>query len=343
MSQLFFSERGRALLTHSEEITRWRWARKRLELPAAAAEAKADLWFLLQLYEENRRPLEVRVNGETVGAVDPDPRLAAFPVWARLGIPSGRLKAGINEIELRCDARAMNAWMLALEPGHRDPQSSLSTDRGQTWHNENMGVHNVLRGEYVIRLRSHSQKLNDPAAPRIVYEDPRHPRVKESLQLIPPSIAKIPRPLEQLRALRTWVARSWGHRGTGLVYTPWDPWTILDWGKANRGQGRDDTICMCVHFATLFAALATALGHRARCVVISDKLDEPTGHFMAEVWDDGLGRWVLHDPNYDVEYVDGEPLSVIDLAERSHEGRVVNQPSDGSERPVITAWGVFSQ
>ena len=109
-----------------------------------------------------------------------------------------------------------------------------------------------------------------------------------------------------------------------LVYTPWDPWTILDWGKANRGQGRDDTICMCVHFATLFAALAAALGHRARCVVISDKLDEPTGHFMAEVWDDGLGRWVLHDPNYDVEYVDGEPLSVIDLAERSHEGRALD-------------------
>ncbi|OHB80368.1 MAG: hypothetical protein A2V98_04760 [Planctomycetes bacterium RBG_16_64_12] len=321
MSQLFFTERGRALLSHSEEITRWRWARKRITLPSPAAEAKADLWLLAQMYEENRQPLAVHVNGQLLGRIDPDPRLATFPVWSRVEVPAGRLTQSVNEIEFRCDAPAMNAWMLAIEPGHCDPQSFLSFDQGRSWQNEQMGMHNVLRGEYLIRLRSHSERLSDPAPPEIIYENPEHPRVRESLGLVPAAIRDIGDPWKQLRALRTWVAQSWGHRSAGNVYTPWDPWTILDWAKENRGQGRDDTICMCVHFATLFAALAAALGHRARCVVIAEKLDEATGHFMTEVWDRSSRRWVLHDPNYDVHYVDGHPLSAIDLAERSHQGR----------------------
>ena len=325
MSRLFLSERGRALLSNTEEITRWRWVQKCLDLPPAVAEAGADVWLLLQMYEKNRRPLHVRVGGKALGHIEPDAGLAAFPVWTRLEVPAGRLEGGTNRIELRCDAAAMNAWMLGIEPGHRDPQSFLSTDRGQTWHNENMGVRGVFRGEYVIRLRSHSESLSDDDAPPIVYEDPNHPRVKESLQLVPPEIRNLRDPWKQLRALRTWVARSWGHRASATIYTPWDPWTTLDWAKEDRGQGREGTICMCVHFATLFASLAAALGHKARCVIVTGQLDQPTGHFMAEVWDDRLGRWVLHDANYDVHYVDGKPLSAVDLATRSHQRRPFHQ------------------
>lgn len=41
---------------------------------------------------------------------------------------------------------------------------------------------------------------------------------------------------------------------------------------------------------------------------------------MAEVWDAARGRWVLHDPNYDVHYEDGRPLAAAELADRSHRG-----------------------
>ncbi|NUQ65372.1 MAG: transglutaminase domain-containing protein [Pirellulales bacterium] len=321
MSRLFFTERGRALMSHSEEITRWRWAQKRITLPSEAAEAQADIWFLAQTYQGNRRPLAVRVNGQVLGEVAPDASWEPFPVWSRLDVPAGRLREGVNEIEFRCEAPAMNAWMLGIEPGHRDPQSFLSLDRGRAWQNEHMGVPSVLRGEYLVRLRSRSEKLRDPKPPQIVYENPDHPRVRESIELVPAAIRSIGDPWNQLLALRTWVAQSWEHRGVGQVYTPWDPWTILDWAKQNRGQGRDQTIAMCVHFAALFTALASALGHRARCVVITDRLDEANGHFMAEVWDAVRRRWVLHDPNFDVHYADGEPLSALDLAERSHQGR----------------------
>ena len=321
---LFLNERGRVLLFNNEEISRWRWAKKQFELPPAVTGAKADVWALLQMYESNRAPLEVFVNGKPLGRIEPDSSLTPSLIWSKIEIPTGRLVAGTNAIEFRCQSPAMNAWILGIEPGHRDPRSVLSTDRGGSWRNHDMGVHNVLRGEYVVRLRSHAEGLRDPAPPKIVYEDPSHARVRESLELIPPEIRKMSDAWEQLLALRKWVAKSWGHKASGPIYTPWDPWTILDWAQADRGQGREGTICMCMHFATLFAALAAALGHRARGVVITDDLDKPTGHFMAEVWDKRLGQWVLHDPNFDVHYADGKPLSAIELAVRSHQGRTLN-------------------
>ncbi len=318
---LFLTERGRVLLHNNEEISRWRRAKKRLRLPAAAARAGADLWILLQMYEGNRAPLEVFLNGAPLARIEPDASLTPCPIWSRVEVSPGRLLEGANDFELRASSSAMNSWMVCLEPGHRDPESFISTDGGASWRNHDMGVYNVLRGEYVIRLRSCAEPLRDPPPPPLVYEDPSHPRVKESLELVPAGIRGITDPWEQVLALRTWVARSWAHRASGPIYTPWDPWTILDWAKMNRGEGREDTICMCVHFATLFAALAAALGHGARCAVITEALDKQTGHFMAEVWDARLKRWILHDPNFDVHYADGEPLSMIDLARHAHQGR----------------------
>ena len=43
------------------------------------------------------------------------------------------------------------------------PQSFLSLDGGKTWQNRNMGAHEVLRGDYLIRLRSHSDRLTTHA------------------------------------------------------------------------------------------------------------------------------------------------------------------------------------
>ena len=45
----------------------------------------------------------------------------------------------------------MNSWSLAIEAGHKEPQSWISDDGGTSWRNEKMGYLNVLRGEYVVR------------------------------------------------------------------------------------------------------------------------------------------------------------------------------------------------
>jgi len=319
MSQLFFTERGRAMMDNNEEITRWRWAKKVFKLPQATASAEADLWLLLQSYEENTTPLEIHLNGEKL--VDLMPRDLTPNVfwWYRVPVPTGRLQEGANQLELRAANPAMNGWMLAVENGHAHPDSFLSTDQGKSWQNESMGPLSSLRGEYVIRLRSHSDQLHDATPPAIVYEDPHHPRVKEAWQIVPASIRQESDPWRQLLLLRSWAASSWKYRNSGRIYAPWDPWTILDWAQQDRGHGFDGVIVMCVHYAAVFVSLASALGHAARCVVVTGGMDTPMGHFMTEVWDARNKQWVLHDPNYDVHYKDKDQLlSAIDIAQRNH-------------------------
>ena len=321
MGRLFFSERGRILLEQNEEITRWRWARKVLRLPPAAAGAPADLWLYLRMYEGNRHLLRLWMNGRALGPVQPEPAMASFTGWQRVPAAASCVEKKENLIELRCDSPAMNAWILGIEAGHKAPKSFVSTDRGETWRNERMGARNLFRGEYAIRLRSHAPGLSERTPPPIVYEDPAAPRVRELRKLVPSRIRNIRDPWRQLLALRAHVARSWVHDPSGPSYAPWDPWTILDWSKRKWGHGLKGTVTMCVHFAVHFAALATALGHKARCVVITEAPGTSTGHFMAEVWSKAHGAWVMHDPNYDVHFEDGAPLSVVEIARRHHQGQ----------------------
>ena len=59
---------------------------------------------------------------------------------------------------------------------------------------------------------------------------------------------------------------------------------------------------------------------------------------------DELGKLMLWLGGQDGMNLDGGGSTTMWIREKGHDrGRVVNQPSDGSERPVITAWGVFSQ
>lgn len=320
MSRLFCTEQGRALIANNEEITRWRWARKGLKLPAEAAKARADLWLYLNMYDGNRLPLCIRLNGRALSSLKPEPSLARWWSWHRVAVPAGRLKEGMNEIVLSCDTPAMNGWMLGVENGHRNPRSWLSADQGASWRNEHLGAHGALRGEYLIRIRSHAPGLAERRPPAIMYEDPSHPRVRELLSLLPKRIRSMRDPWRQVLALRTWVAKSWTHDPFGRSYSPWDPWTVLDWAKRGWGHGQEGKVAMCVHFAAVFAPLAAALGHLARCLAITPDFNTGDGHFMAEVWDERLGKWILHDPNYDIHYEDGQPLSAIEIADLSHQG-----------------------
>ena len=327
MGRLFCSERGRILIGQNEEITRWRWARKVLQLPSAATGAPADLWLYLQMYEGNRRRLRLWMNGRALRPIQPSPAVTNVIGWHRVRVRAAEVQAGQNVIELRCDSPAMNAWVLGLEAGHRSPRSFISTDRGKTWRNDHMGARNMFHGEYAIRLRCHSPRLSEQRLPQIVYEDPACPRAGELRKLIPSRIRSIRDPWRQIMALRAHVAKSWVHDPSGPSYAPWDPWTILDWSQRKWGHGLKGTVTMCVHFAVHFAALATVLGHRARCVIITEDPNTQTGHFVTEVWSDAHGKWVMHDPNYDAHCEDDLPLSAVEIARRSHGG--------GSLKPCV--------
>lgn len=321
MGRLFHTESGRALLAYNEEVTRWRWARKRLKLPAAAASASADLWLCIYGYKGNREPLVVHVNGRKASEVSPDAVPADDWGWQRLPVRAGRLRAGVNEIVLRSGNEAMNGWMLAIENGYARPGSAVSFDRGKTWRSDAMGAHGALRGEYVIRLRSHAPSLKEPAAPKVIYENPKHPRVREMLAMVPGEIKAIREPWAQVLALRNFVSRMWTHRPYGGGYAPWDPATIVAWAKSNSGHGQKEPIVMCVHFGAVMTALAAALGHGVRCAVITADFNAPLGHFVSEIYDRAGARWVMHDANLDLHFEDGRPLSLTDLSDRAIAGR----------------------
>lgn len=317
MSKLFLTDNGRILENHNEDLTRWRWAKKLLALPSAAAGAGADLWFLACPYDGSRLPLRVRLNGRLLATVEPG---APMMRWHRLPIRPGRLRVGRNEVVLDCDAPAMAAWKLAIAgPGAR-PGSCISFDRGRRWHHDCMGPYGALSGEYVVRLRNASPALRSPAPPGVVYGDPKHPKLSDLRAMVPGSVTRVRDRHRQALALRTWVATRWSHDPFGRCYCPWDAPTILDWARHDRGHGGRGKVAMCVHFAVTFASLATALGHRARCVAITRDIDGLDGHFLCEVFDEQRGKWVLHDANYDVHYEDGQPLSGVEISQRVNEG-----------------------
>lgn len=309
------------LIANNEEITRWRWVKKALTLPATAVRADAELWFCVHQYVGSREPLQVDLNGRPLGRLAAHGEPCARWDWLRLPVPAGRLKTGQNEIVLRCETPAMNAWVLAVENGHRDPRSYVSNDRGRTWRNSAMGAHNILRGEYIIRLRSLAPGLQPRTPPVVVHEDSRHPRVQELLTLIPVETRRIGDRWKQVLSLRSWLSQQWPHCPHGASYAPWDPWTILDWTKRDGGHTLKTKIAMCVHFGSMFAALVSALGHKARCIINTRGLGTSDGHFMTEVWSDAFGKWVLHDGNIDVHYEEnGRPFSAFELADRAHRG-----------------------
>lgn len=332
MSRLFFTDHGRVLMHHNEELGRWRWARKRLTLPAEAVPVPAELWLMAARYPETREPLAVHINGRAVAELDPatppDPPAPARAGgdwqwhWWSVAVPANTLREGVNEITLTAGNPAMNGWILAIDNTADRGGSALSTDRGATWQRKRLGAHGALRGEYVVRLRAGGEALTDRRPPRVTYEDPAHPRVRELLELLPGSVRQQQDPWQQIRALRTWVATQWTHDAKGPAYAPWDPWTVLDWARRDGGHGRTGKVTMCVHFGSVFAALAAALGHTSRCIALSRSINGPEGHFVAEVYDHQRKQWVVHDANCDAHYElpDGRPLMAVDLADRVGRG-----------------------
>ncbi|MBI2950664.1 transglutaminase domain-containing protein [bacterium] len=310
MSRLYYTEHGHVVPTLCEELTRWRRARKVLRLPATAA--PGTLYLLARCYKDSPLLLRVSINGNEIPPIPPGNPVAYF--WYDVKVDPSLLKEGANTFEFWTDAPAMNAWSLAMESGHARPESAVSDDGGRTWRGEKMGYLSVLLGEYVARMRL--TEGVDPAPPSVAWEDPSGPRLARLREIMPPAAVDEGPLVRRVRALSAWLSASWEHTSSGRAaqYAPWDAETILAWGKARSGHAGQLSITMCVHYGAAFVSCCQAVGIPARCAVLMGTPNGYDGHFVAEVWFEDYGKWVMVDPNADaVLFRDGVPLSIPEI------------------------------
>ena len=328
MSKLYFSENGHVVPTLCEELTTYRRARKVLRLPRTAE--PGVLYVLARPYPDSTLPIRLAVNGAEVAAIKPNS--SGRTHWYDVTINESLLKPGANTFDFWTDTTAMNGWSLAIEAGHAEPQSFVTDDSGATWRNEKMAYLNVLRGEYVVRMRL--AEGEDPAPPIMVWEDPANPRI-ESLRRIMPAQALKPGPLlGRVRALTSWISSSWEHTNSvrAAQYAPWDAETILAWGAARLGHNGRRPIVMCVHYAVAFVTCCQAAGIPARCAVVWGTVNSNEGHFVAEVWFEEYGKWVMVDPNLDaILWKNGVPLSVTEVQQADSDLRDLVEWGPGNE------------
>jgi len=328
MSRLYLSESGHVVPTLCEELTTYRRVCKVLQLPPTAA--PGALYILARPYAGSNLPLRLAVNDTEVPPIPP--KSSEGYLWYAVLIDASLLKPGSNRFAFWTDATAMNAWSLAMEAGHAEPESFVSDDGGATWRNERMGYLNVLRGEYVVRMRL--AEGEDPAPPAMVWEDPSNPRLAHLRQVLPAQALEPGPLLRRVRALTSWISSSWEHTNSARAaqYAPWDAETILAWGKARSGHDGRLPIVMCVHYAVTFVSCCQATGIPARCAVLMGTLDGSDGHFVAEVWSEEHAKWIMVDPNLDaILWKDGVPLSVTEIQQA------------GSDLSKLVEWGSGSE
>ena len=329
MSRLYFSENGRVVPTLCEEITIFRRVRKVLSLPSTAAQGRV---YLLARAYGDEIPLRMSLNGTEVDPIQP-----LYPGkygWYEVPVAASLFKEGDNAFEIWTDSTAMTAWSLAIEAGHAQPESFISGDGGKTWRNDRMGYLNVVRGEYVVRVRL--SEGEDPAPPAMVWEDKNSPRLESLRKIVPPRARDQGPLLERIRALSSWLSTSWEHTGpanpaVSVVYGPWDAETILAWGKARSGHNGYRPMVMCVHYAAAFVSSCQCVGIPARCVVVTGAVNKGCGHFVSEVWSDEHDKWIMVDPNTDsIMWKDGVPLSLTEIQQA------------GSDLSDLIEWGAGS-
>ena len=307
MSCLFFSETGHVIPILCEELTTERKARKQLVLPATSHPVK--LYVLARCYPGCSSPLHLAVNG--IEIVPMTPRWPDIYQWHEITLPATSLIEGDNYFEFWTDSYAMNSWSIAMEDGHPNPTSYVSSDGGQTWRNEKMGYANVMRGEYVVRIRLFEGEDTPP--PPMQWENPNHPRLTRLRAQLPVDVFSGTF-LERVRSLCTWVCTRWSYSCSDPGYAPWDADTIMAWGQTQKGAGGLNPIVMCVHFGVTLVTVCQAVGIPARCAVFSNSINGTHGHFATEIWFEDLKKWVYVDPTIDAIVFEGEmPLSVKEI------------------------------
>jgi len=242
----------------------------------------------------------------------------------------------------------MNAWAIGIEPGHAEPRSFVTDDAGVTWRNHHMAYLNVVRGEYLVRIRL--AEGSDPAPPPMVFNDPDNPRLESLRAILPdPALDQSLPTVARLRAISTWLASSWEHSpyraDLGVVNTPWDPETILQWAPGQCGHNGLRPVANCIFYGVAFANVAQAIGVPARCAIFAGEPGKAHGHFTAEWWSEQHHKWAMVDPNFDAMFFrDGVPQTTTELQQLTpQELHAVTEHGPGLDSQMqnerVTHWG----
>lgn len=289
MTRLSANDRGHVITTLGEEVNARRHARAWVQLDGGPA----TLYVLARSHRADGPPLRVQIGAFSAEIPARDDGVMT---WHELDLPAGVGSGDVSAV-LSSDGTALSSWSLAVD--HTVAGDELSVDGGRTWSSERIGYMRVGAGRYVVRARTAAGE--DPAPVEHVWEtDPE--AFAELAARLPQAAREAPSQWEAVRALSTWVAKSWTYRNTSeaLQYAPWDPVTILEWGERARGHAGNLPVVMCVHYAVVLAAACQALGIKARCAALTGTINGFNGHFVAEVWVEQWERWVMVDPTYDV-------------------------------------------
>jgi len=324
MSTLYLSEEGNVVSNLCEEVTKFRRARKVLRLPHTTH--PGTLFILARQNNPSAGPLRFSANKTELSPIEP-----AGPGryrWYSVPIDPSKLVTGPNVFEFWGDETAMTAWALAIEAGHANPESYISDDAGGSWRNSRMGYLNVLRGEYVVRMRL--DEGNDPPPPRMAWEEPDNARVSHLRAIAPSPVLAAGALLDRVKSLSTWLSTSWEHTNSmrASQYAPWDAETILAWGKSQVGHNGQRPNVMCVHYAVAFVSFCQAFGIYARGTAVGRTVNGPDGHFVAEVWFPEFKKWGMVDVNLDsMMWKDRVPMSISEVREA------------GSDLASLVRWG----
>ncbi len=167
--------------------------------------------------------------------------------------------------------------------------------------------------------------LVDPYSVDFVFEDPSAEAtrgVRDELGL-DSVVEGLNTDLERASALSSWIHDKWIHQSGESIYSPWHAPTIFAWQAANAAEGIAAPIGFCVHFGISLVQCASALGMKARAIILGQRGTEAYGgHFVAEIWCSEFNRWVCFDPDFDYHWLVGdEPAGVADVHLAVIEGR----------------------
>ena len=328
MSRLYYSEEGRVIPSLCEELSIFKRARKFLRLPPT--EVTGTVYILARCHENNRTPLHLSINKSELAPIIPE-RPGSYH-WYSIKVDPILFNSGENCIEFWAETNAMDGWSLALETGHSRPGSAISDDGGQQWRCDRMGYLNAVLGEYVVRVRLEEGEDLPPSA--IIWERPDHPRVHALRQHLPANIFDTDSVMDKVSLLSSWLASSWEHTGGGRAeqYSPWDAETIMSWGSKKVGHNGRRPIAMCVHYTAAFVSAAQTIGIPARCAVLTEALNGPNGHFVAEVWDAKLDKWWVVDANSDALFFKSNtPMSMTEIQEAGSDLRNYIEYGSGTD------------
>lgn len=121
-----------------------------------------------------------------------------------------------------------------------------------------------------------------------------------------PVIAACPNQWDAFLTLRAWVRKQIPNRHP-VMKSRWDAQRILQavWNDPSLGF-------ICDAYAATYVSSCASVGHNARMIHLGD--GDNNGHYAAEVWSDGLNKWIFMDPLYDCHFsLADTPLSAIEL------------------------------